>query len=64
MNQTMGLRNMSDSGYGGGHFGIWYSNPAMGECKGAGMTQLSTIRLDFNTHDAIQRAFVGTTSTL
>ena len=43
MNQTMGLRNMSDSGYGGGHFGIWYSNPAMGECKGVGTNQRSTV---------------------
>ena len=36
MNQTMGLRNMSGySRYGGSHFGIWYSNPAMGECTGS-----------------------------
>eukprot|EP01046_Picozoa_sp_COSAG06_P030369 COSAG06_NODE_2880_length_6138_cov_2.667826_6_plen_344_part_00 len=39
MNQTMGLRNMTGMGgggssYGGSHFGIWFSNPAMGECTG------------------------------
>ena len=39
----LGLRDMSDSGYGGGHFGIWYSNPAMGECKGVGTNQRSTV---------------------
>lgn len=34
MNETMGLRNMSGmGGYGGSHFGIWYSSPAMGECR-------------------------------
>ena len=34
MNQTVGLRNMtgsSSSSYGGSHFGVWFSNPAMGE---------------------------------